>query len=274
MLAARRRVRPHAARQQQRVLPGQPDVVAVLGDRSPKDSSCWRSPAGRWRCARASRCCGARGSSPARARPAASCATSRGCGPTAGRWATRTGCRRRPGRWRCCSAATRRGSTTPRRAGRRCDAAGAAQRRRGADPVRACRAARWAAGNCWSTRRRRRRRRRSCPPRPTACELRPASDRGVAAAHRRGEQSPARADAGIPDHRRAACSGVWRPGTPARPGPRLERAAQVGRRRGLPWHARGRTHGGTGTHVGARGKVTRVRPGSRPRPVCTGRVPR
>ena len=46
MLSRRRRDRPHAGRQQQRLLPGQRDQLVRLGARPGAASGCWASPAG------------------------------------------------------------------------------------------------------------------------------------------------------------------------------------------------------------------------------------
>ena len=81
--AGRRRDRPHAARQQQRLLPGQRDLLGRLGARRAERGVCSSSRAGCWSCAASTRSSIARSSSTAWARRRA-CRTPGGSGPTAG----------------------------------------------------------------------------------------------------------------------------------------------------------------------------------------------
>ena len=61
----RRRARPDAGRQQQRLRPGQRDRPGSTGTSTPTSRGCWTSPRRRSRCARRTRCCAGAGSSPA-----------------------------------------------------------------------------------------------------------------------------------------------------------------------------------------------------------------
>ena len=90
MIARRRRARPHAGRQQQRLVPGQPDVVVRLGARRPARAPARvHAPAGRVAAA-AIRCFAAPTSSTA-APTSRCCPMPGGSGPTGGRWLSATG---------------------------------------------------------------------------------------------------------------------------------------------------------------------------------------
>ncbi len=115
---------PHPARQQQRLLPGQRDVLDRLDARRAVGASCSRSPGGWSRCGVTIRCSGAAGSSRApRPRAArARSATSRGSRRTARRCSSPTGRTATRAPWRCSSTASgsrsrtsaaSRSSTTP-----------------------------------------------------------------------------------------------------------------------------------------------------------------
>ena len=117
--AARRRDRPHPARQQQRLLPGQRHHLAglVRGGRGPAR----RSPRRSRRCAGTTRCSGGAGSSTAgrcaAAGPGRRCRTSPGSPRTPGRWPRRTGRPASASRSRCSSTATASRTATPAASG-------------------------------------------------------------------------------------------------------------------------------------------------------------
>ncbi len=104
----RRRARPHAGRQQQRLLPGQRDHLGRLGAPADDDLLAFTR---RWSpgCASGTRCSGAGGSSRAGRCAAAAprdCRTSRGCARTARRCPRRTGAPASASRWASSSTAT------------------------------------------------------------------------------------------------------------------------------------------------------------------------
>ena len=90
---ARRRARPHPARQQQRVRPGQRDLLGELGPRRRPEGAAGLHRRRPSRCARPTRCCAAAGSSPATLPTAARArwARSSGSGRTERRWTVTTG---------------------------------------------------------------------------------------------------------------------------------------------------------------------------------------
>ena len=93
MLAARRRARPHPGRQQQRLLPGQRDLLGRLGARRGRSRTCSTSRAAWSSCAGSTRSSAAAASSPAAPTTAAraTSATSSGSSPAVSRWTTRAG---------------------------------------------------------------------------------------------------------------------------------------------------------------------------------------
>ena len=111
--ARRRRARPHPGRQQQRLLPGQRDLLGRLDDhrRGPATVHPRRARS----CAPRTRSSAGDASSPATS-TTASCPTSPGCARTAPRWTTPTGRRHRSARSR--SSSTAKASPSPVRVAR------------------------------------------------------------------------------------------------------------------------------------------------------------
>ena len=83
--ARRRRVLAQPGRQQQRVVPGQRDLVVLVGARRRAARRCSTSRSGSSRCARSTRCSAAATSSAARRPATARCPTRGGFGPTGAR---------------------------------------------------------------------------------------------------------------------------------------------------------------------------------------------